>query len=263
MNQDQINQFLTQGYLKVPEFFTPDELAVLQNEVQRFRDIGLLRNVATNGDGKTPTTDKVNLQLVPLQRHSHLFTVFPFADKVVKATSSLLGNPVVKILDQLFYKPARIGLPTNWHTDNSYFRIKDPLKGLALWIAIDDATKANGTLKVIPQSFQEKHEHYRDPESDHHIRMDVDESRAVHCEIAAGGVVFFAFGTPHATGPNPTTNDRTGIGVHFMNANYVTENFHKYNPAGGLVPVTSADGTVLDSSKSEQWLNACASVDSG
>jgi ectoine hydroxylase-related dioxygenase (phytanoyl-CoA dioxygenase family) len=72
---------------------------------------------------------------------------------------------------------------------NAYFRISDPLKGTAMWIAVHDATVANGTLEVIPGSFREHYAHRRDPHSDHHIRCDPPEERAVPLELPAGGIV--------------------------------------------------------------------------
>jgi len=222
LDPEQIRHFKTEGYLAIPDFFNRLETKALQTEIARFIDEDRLRNVATAADGITPTTGLVNMQMIPLDQHSDLFRAIPFCPRVRQSLSQLLGDPVVKILDQLFLKPARRGLPTNWHTDNAYFKIADPLQGTAMWIAIDDATQHNGTLKVIPRSFKKKFRHFRDPESDHHIRTEIDESRAVHCELNAGGVVFFAFGTPHATGPNPGPEDRTGVGIHFLNAAQLT-----------------------------------------
>ncbi len=201
----------------VPQFFNSDETTALQNQVRQWVEAGKLRNVATDGDGKTPSTGIQNLQLVPLDRDSGLFRALPFQHRVLASVRQLIGDPVTKILDQLFYKPAKTGGPTNWHTDNAYFRIKDPLKGIALWIAIDDANIENGALKVIPSQFNTKYPHARDPDSDHHIRMHAVESSAVHCELSAGGVVFFCFGTPHATGANNSAMARSGAGIHFVN----------------------------------------------
>ena len=79
--------------------------------------------------------------------------------------------------------------------------------GTAMWIAVHDATTANGTLQVIPDVFRTAFEHSRDPYSDHHIRCYPPEERAVHLELPAGGVAFFCYGTPHATGPNTTDRD--------------------------------------------------------
>ena len=103
---------------------------------------------------------------------------------------------------------------------NAYFRISDPLMGTAMWIAVHDATVANGTLQVIPDVFRTAFEHRRDPYSDHHIRCCPPEERAVHLELPAGGVAFFCYGTPHATGPNTTDRERAGAAFHFLRADY-------------------------------------------
>ena len=92
----------------------------------------------------------------------------------------------------------------------------------AMWIAIHDATIDNGTLKVVTATFNEHFRHVRDPASDHPIHTAVDESRAVHYELEAGGVVFFCFGTPHATRDNLTDEGRAGVGIHFVNAHHMT-----------------------------------------
>ncbi len=94
-----------------------------------------------------------------------------------------------------------------------------------MWVAIDDATRENGTLKVAPGVFEHEFRHERDPDSDHHIRTDIDDGArtVVHCELEACGVVFFCFGTPHATGPNPTAAGRAGVGLRFVNYDYAND----------------------------------------
>jgi hypothetical protein len=223
LTTSQVNQFQHDGYVMVPGFFQQEEVRAMQLQVDFWLGEGRIRNVSTAGDGTTPSTTSQNLQLVPLAPFGRLFRSLPFHPDVVEAVSQLLDDPVTKILDQLFYKPARIGGPTNWHTDNAYFRLANPLKGVAMWIAIHDANQDNGALKVIPCQFNIAHPHQRDPDSNHHIRMQADEDAAVHCELAAGGVVFFCFGTPHATGPNNTDMPRCGAGIHFLNADHLPD----------------------------------------
>ena len=218
--QAEIDHFRTEGYLRVPEFFTAREAAAMRAEVERLLETGLLRNVATEGDGKTPARSLRNLQLCPMYRHSPLFRALPFHPKVVSAVSQLIGDPVILHLDQVFLKPPRDGMGTHWHQDNAYFKIRDPLKGTAMWIAVHDATVANGTLHVIPGSFREVYEHSRDPYSDHHIRCFPPEERAVPVELPAGGVVFFCYGTPHSTRENRTDHSRAGVAFHFLRADY-------------------------------------------
>src|SRR5205823_6961542 len=114
----------------------------------------------------------------------------------------------------------RHGMGTNWHQDNAYFHIDDPLLGTAMWTAVHEATVENGTLNVVPDSFRTAYEHSRDPYSDHHIRCYPPEEQAVAVELPAGGVVFFCYGTAHATGANRTDRDRAGVAIHFLRADY-------------------------------------------
>ena len=216
LTQEKIKQFKAEGYCIVKNFFNERETQAIQAEVERLKRIGKLHNVATEGDGKTASTQKKNLQLCPAFQDSPLFRSLPFHPKVVSAVQTLIGDVVVLHLDQIFLKPAKDGAGTNWHQDNAYFRITDPMKGTALWIAAHDATIANGTMRIIPNAFKEPLPHSRDPMSNHHIRCYPDESKAIDCEIPAGSVVFFCYGTPHATGGNSTTKDRAGVAFHFL-----------------------------------------------
>ena len=78
--------------------------------------------------------------------------------------------------------------------------------------------------------------------------MDADVSKAVHCEVPAGGVVFFCFGTPHATGANPSEHDRTGVGVHFVNGDYLNETLTEGKKAATNVVVSGPQARA-----SERW----------
>jgi ectoine hydroxylase-related dioxygenase (phytanoyl-CoA dioxygenase family) len=227
---EQIEHFRTHGYLAVPAFWDEHEVRAMQAELERLKRDGLLRNVATEGDGKTHSQSKMNLQLCPMYPHSDFFRAMPFAPKVAQAVRQLIGDPVLLHLDQVFLKPGKHGAGTNWHQDNAYFRIGDPLKGTALWTAVHDANEANGTMRVIPNAFRELLEHSRDPQSDHHIRCFPDESKSVMVELPAGGALFFAYGTPHATGANNTDRERAGVALHFINAEVSQEAVGGFEP---------------------------------
>ena len=221
LSDAQIDHFRTHGYTAVPNFFSSREVRALQVEVERFKREGLVRNVATDGDGSTHSTTKANLQLIPLNDKSDLMRALPFEEKTTTAVSQLIGEPFILQLDQMFLKPAGHGIGTDWHQDNAYFKIADPLKGTAMWVAIHDATIQNGTIHVVHDSFKEEYPHDRDPNSDHHIHCQVPEERAVPIELEAGGVVFFCYGTAHATKANTTHRERAGIAFHFLHTDCV------------------------------------------
>lgn len=218
-SDEQVRQFREEGWVAVADFWNQDEVAAMRQELERLKEEGLLRNVATDGDGKTHSQVKANLQLCPMSPHSGFYRAMPWAPKVMAAVEQLIGGPILLHLDQVFLKPGKHGAGTNWHQDNAYFNIANPLDGTAVWTAVHDATAANGTLRVIPNSYKSELEHSRDPDSDHHIRCFPDESQAVQVELPAGGAIFFAYGTAHSTGPNTTDAERAGVALHFINHN--------------------------------------------
>ena len=220
LTQAQVDQFKAHGYVVAPDFWDAREVAAMQAELERLKRDGLLRNVATDGDGKTHSNTIANLQLCPMYNKSDFFRAMPFAPKVIDTISELIGDPFLLHLDQVFLKPGRHGAGTNWHQDNAYFKISDPMKGTALWTAVHQATVANGTMHIVPDSAHEAYEHSRDPYSDHHIRCYPPEERAIPIELPAGGALLFAYGIAHCTRANNTDRERAGMAMHFLRADY-------------------------------------------
>lgn len=214
ISDSQVQHFRDFGYTVVPGLFDEREVAALLNELERFKREGLGRNVSTDPDAK------VNYQIIPLNDKSNLIRALPFAPKVVACISALIGDPFVRHLDQIFLKPPGLGSGTDWHQDNAYFRLQDPTKGTAMWIALHDANIQNGTLHVIPNSHRMAFDHTRDPDSDHHIHIEGLEGDEVPCEVSAGGAVFFNYGTAHATKKNNSDRERAGLAFHFFNTDY-------------------------------------------
>ena len=64
--QGQINRFRKWGYAVVPDMFTRREVRAMRGELDRFKREGLLRNVATDGDGQTHSQTHINLQICPI-----------------------------------------------------------------------------------------------------------------------------------------------------------------------------------------------------
>ncbi len=212
-----IEQYHTQGYCTVPDFWSKEEVEALLLGMEDLKARGLIGNVATDGDGKTSSNAKLNLQVCPIFDKSDIFRAAPFHPKVIAATRALIGDPVVFKLDQIFLKPARNGAGTSWHQDNTYFKIKDATRSVGMWTALHAATVANGTMHVVPGIYKDLLPHERDPLSNHHVRCYPDESKAIPVELPQGGVLFFNFNVPHCTLGNGTDKDRAGLALHFFN----------------------------------------------
>jgi len=237
-----MQEYREQGYTVIPGFFDDREVAAMGVELARLQRDGLLRNVATEGDGKTKSQTAQNLQICPLSPKSEFFRALPFCPKVVAAVQKCLGDPVQQQLDQIFLKPAGHGAGTSWHQDNAYFGIADPTQGVGMWVAMHDATIANGTMQVIPGVYREALKHTRDGGSDHHVRCYPHEEKAVPVEIRAGGALFFNYGVPHCTKANTTGKPRAGLALHFLRAGITTR--PGQTPQGPILTGPNAsDGT--------------------
>ena len=227
------------GYVAVPDFLAPGEVAALQAEVERLQTAGSLRNVATIGDGKTISQTVFNLQICPAAPVSPLIRALPYAPKVVAAVEQFLGGPALFHLDQIFLKPAQHGAGTNWHTDYAYWPdLAHGAVGFGMWIAVHAATVANGTMQVIPRGHLRPWAHQRDPASDHHITCApvIDEQQAVPIELPAGGALFFYFGVPHRTTGNRTDRARAGLAYHFLREDFATpEVAARYYPSAAQI----------------------------
>jgi phytanoyl-CoA hydroxylase len=230
LSEKEVTQWKNDGYVIIENFFSTEQTNCMRKELESMINAGLGSNVATDGDGKTKSTSSVNLQIHNLRNKSELFRSLPYLPHVKDAMIKLLGENVVFILDQIFFKDAKSGAATGWHTDNAYFNTQDVSQGTGMWVALHDANIENGTMRVIPGSHQKLFSHVRDMGSNHHItcKHEVNEEEAVYVEVPAGGVVFFNFGVAHATGPNPTDNPRAGAAFHFATSDLVgSESFWK------------------------------------
>jgi phytanoyl-CoA hydroxylase len=241
LSGEQIRQFREEGYAIDPAFFTARETEAMLTELHRLCDDGFARNVTTEGDGETHSNARQNIQVIPLNTRSTLYRALPWHPDVLRAVTGLIGDPVMQHLDQSFIKPAHSGAPTNWHQDNAYFKIRDPLKGVGMWIAMHESTVANGTMRIIPGSHKEQYEHDRDPDSDHHIRCWPPEERAMHVELPPGGALFFCYGVAHATGSNETDHERAGVALHFLNVDYAQPQLLEVREGHAGRPILTGD----------------------
>ena len=177
-----IEGFLTEGYAVVPNFFDRPEVAAMRAALDELQTAGKLFNVAAEDGGGEQWIN------CPLGYHHAFFRALPFHDKVRAAAAALVGDPAYKHEDQIIVAPAHVGLGTNWHQDNYYWRLRDVRKGAAMWIPLTDANRSNGTIEVVPRAFDDLLEHGDDAERADQSRCFPAEERAVAIELEAGSM---------------------------------------------------------------------------
>lgn len=125
--------------------------------------------------------------------------------------ADLIGQEMILKATMALSKPPFIGSEKPWHQDNAYFNwLPLDLVGTC-WIALDDATIANGCMHLLVG------EHKRGPLRHHHtidceILPDrIDPATAVPVELRAGGVLYFSALLPHQTPPNSSPERRRAL----------------------------------------------------
>ena len=132
--------------------------------------------------------------------------------RLAAVLTRLIGPNVKAVHSQLFFK--RGGMPGKaWHQDENFLPTRDRSLVTA-WVALDDATIANGCLKVLPGSHRPAvlfpMRRHNDPDLD---RAEVaygfpqDPRDATPIELKAGSVVFFDGYLLHSSFPNRGARD--------------------------------------------------------
>jgi ectoine hydroxylase-related dioxygenase (phytanoyl-CoA dioxygenase family) len=90
-----------------------------------------------------------------------VFHAFIQSEPLLAIGRALLGPQIDCFLSQFIFKnPAAWGQP--WHQDSFYFPF-DRTPQVGLWLAVTEATRSNGCLRVLPGSHREPvHEHVPD-----------------------------------------------------------------------------------------------------
>ena len=144
-------------------------------------------------------------------------------EAILDAVESLIGPDILLFGTSLFSKKARDPRFVSWHQDSAYYGL-DPHEEVTVWVALTDATTANGCMRVLPESNRGPdlvHDETYDPQnllargqSIHGI----DDSKAVDMELSAGEFSMHHERTAHSSPPNMSDGPRVGIAYFYMPA---------------------------------------------
>ena len=171
LNSDQVDFFVKQGYLVVPDMIDVNELDELKRDVI---DVARGRYPCENIEPLAEDiTDQEVIEKILCIHMPHYIS--PVIEKYVKhpkicgALSQLTGAHIpfwdgsVKCMQSMYFvKPPQFQGQA-WHQDEIYIPTRDRSL-IGAWIAIDDADKKNGCLYVIPGSHKMG---YLYPQRDH------------------------------------------------------------------------------------------------
>jgi len=139
--------FDREGFVAIRGFLPADELAVLQQNLDRFiRDVvpSLPDTDAFYEDRARPETLK---QLQRMDRDS-FFYEYRHNPRWVALAGALLGEPTGADPPEWFDKPPGTNHVTPPHQDNYYFCLTPP-NVLTIWLALDRVDAENGCLRYV------------------------------------------------------------------------------------------------------------------
>jgi len=172
--------------------------------------------------------------------------------RIVDLVRGVLGDDIVLWGCHVFCKPAGDGYETPWHQDGHYWPIR-PLANCTVWVALEESTRENGCLRVVPGSHRSHtlHEHLHEDRDDLTLNQRLaagsfDERDAVDVELAPGQMSLHDVYMIHGATPNRSGKRRTGVALRYMPATSVFER--------ALRPVHGKSGVPVDFGQRPLWL---------
>lgn len=146
--QDQIQFYRENGFVKIPDLLTPDELADLRHAAEEV--LAAERGEAMRVDASEPDYRRVFVQKVNLWRVHEKLRRFTLHLRVAQVARALAGADSIRLWhDHLLVKMPGDNKPTAWHQDLPYWP-HNVNEQLSCWIALQDVDETNGCMGFVP-----------------------------------------------------------------------------------------------------------------
>jgi len=231
LDESQIQFFVENGYLILPDLMTGDEIEELRADATKIAR-GEYPCESIEAMPESLSDAQVLQKILCIHQPHHVSPVmekYVRHQKICGALSQIVAahlphwdGSVKCMQSMLFVKPPTFQGQA-WHQDEVYIPTRDrSLCGA--WIALDDATIENGCLWVVPKSHQNgylypQHAHGNNDEFDFGPEsFGFDESEEIAVEVETGAVVFFNGYLLHRSRKNRSEIYRRVLVNHYMNA---------------------------------------------
>ena len=217
LSPSQIESFQTKGYCVVGRVMSEQQV----NDV-RFAADSLVEAVNA-GRPYPPAFLKEGQSYNAIHKSNRLFfsnrcEIFEGMERFVKGelvteiARDLLGPDVYLFNEQLVVKAPQHGDSFAWHQDSGYVRFAHrPF--LTLWCALDDTTRHNGTVYLLPRNIRKETAvapHEWDASGSNLVGYRGEDPGDI-VEVPAGSIVAFSSLTMHRTGANTTDKPRRAL----------------------------------------------------
>jgi phytanoyl-CoA hydroxylase len=213
MISDQDREFYKEnGYLGVENVLSGNELDELRRVTDEFveksRSISGSDTIFDLEPGHTSENPRLRRLKDPVHQHE-VYKNALHHEKILHIVSQLIGPDLRCNGHKLNMKSAEFGSPVEWHQDWAFYpHTNDDI--LAVGVAIDEMTEANGCLLVIPESHKGRVlSHHQDGYFAGAVtEEDFGAENAVPVLVGAGGISIHHVRTLHGSTPNTSSKPR-------------------------------------------------------
>lgn len=218
LTQEQITFFNENGFLRIPQVFTPEEVETLRTELDQLIQDWSTTNMGWTGPWRqvymTPDVEKRSMltHLHDLHFYSAAWCNAVTNARLAAALGDLIGPNVELHHTTLHIKPPETGMPFPLHQDSPFYQ-HEGFGYVDAIVHLDDTDDENGCLRFVPGSHKQGHiEHVTQVDGaavTPHLPTDAWSLDAtVPCPAKAGDVVAFSIYTVHGSYINRTNRFR-------------------------------------------------------
>jgi hypothetical protein len=234
LSPDQRERWERDGCFRIPGFAPPAVGAAMLERV-----VDIARRAADGGDvspafvlreqqpdmGERPNPEDLVAKIFRLARDP-VFRTFAESDPVVDLVAAVLGTDDVDCFLSQFIFKNRGAWGQPWHQDSFYFPFEPARPVVGIWLAVTEATLANGCLHVLPGSHREPvHAHVPDPRPGANYGYveiaDHDMSESVPVLMQPGDLLVFDSHLMHRSTDNRSDSLRAAMVFHYARAGTV------------------------------------------
>lgn len=255
LNQHQLNQLDTQGFLVLQDWFSIDEVELIQSRLPALFADNHPGNIKEKSSGIVRTSMGLHLR-------DDLFSVLVKHPRLVEPAQQILEEPMYIQQVKVNVKAAFTGEHWQWHYDFATHHREDGVEqplALNLHIFLDDVSEFNGPLYFIPGSHKKGIDQaWLDDKSTSYPLWIVDDD--IVTELAYEQGIFSATGKKgttlifhdtllHASANNISPWDRSifSLIVNPVSNAYGNSSRPDYKHHRDLSPVIAVNGNCLDS----------------
>jgi len=167
-----------------------------------------------------PEGNSVRRIYAPCQHYRH-FRDLSVSDRILDRVQALIGENILLHYSKLNMKPPSVGTKIKWHQDYPFYPLTNS-KALALLIYLEDATRENGCLNVIPTNGSLKV--YDHTEQGYFVGTIPDTTalnESVSLEGTAGTGIFMNCLTPHSSAQNTSSKGRRTLIIGYRSTSAI------------------------------------------